>query len=477
VNDLPIIIEEASVAIAMKAIDEYGLGICFIVDNDQRLVAVATDGDIRRYLLSEEGDKSASVMNCANPNFTSAPDTATPAELNSLTKNFRCVPIIDDGGRLVRAYSDSLISVVPIYRPLLGELEMEYVMRCVQSGWISSRSPFVEDFESLFSDYIGSETAIATSSGTSALELALKGIGLGPGDEVLVPNITFAATANAVLNVGATPVLVDVDATTGMLDFQGVDHYVSKSASAMIFVHLYGNTIDMGELTNWCNTHDLLLIEDCAEALGTFWGGRHVGLFGDASAFSFFGNKTITTGEGGMAIFCRKDDHVKAKSIYSHGFSALDRSNHDYVGSNYRMTGLQASLGLAQLERLDYILAEKQRIVEVYKDLLQGSGFHFPSEPEGGVNSHWLLSLGMPDATSVSVGSLVKELQKNGIEARREFRPLSSMKPFIEYSTGEYGNSNHRYERWLNVPCFPGLLDSEIRQVVDALVRFVKSSR
>ena len=249
---------------------------------------------------------------------------------------------------------------IPLLEPSLNGNEMKYVSECINSGWVSSKGEFVRRFEEMFSLLNQDLHSVSASSGTSALHLALIALDIGKGDEVIVPNLTFAATVNAVLHSGAKPILVDVDDRSWNITVEKVKPLISKHTKAIIPVHLYGQPCDLIGLRRLADLNNLYLIEDCAEALGSSFDGNPVGTYGDASMFSFFGNKTITTGEGGMVIFKEKFLANKAKIFRDHGMNPDKKYWHDYIGYNYRLTNIQAALGLAQLEQLNSILEKKK---------------------------------------------------------------------------------------------------------------------
>ena len=260
---------------------------------------------------------------------------------------------------------------LPLYEPYLTEYERASLIRCFESGWISSASPQVREFEDSFkrrfSEKPETDVAVAVSNGTVALELALLALGLGDGDYVGVPDLTFAATINAVINVGAIPVIFDIDSESWNLDCELLREEKYPKLSAIIFVHLYGNTNGIKRLARFCSDEEILLVEDCAEGLGSLEGGVYAGNFGCVSTFSFYANKTITTGEGGMVLFRDSKIAERARKIRDHGIKDSTSYFHDYVGRNMRLTGLQASIGVSQIIRFDEISNLKSAISGAYK--------------------------------------------------------------------------------------------------------------
>ncbi|HHY55465.1 MAG TPA: DegT/DnrJ/EryC1/StrS family aminotransferase, partial [Chloroflexi bacterium] len=259
---------------------------------------------------------------------------------------------------------------IPVYTPLLNGREEKYLLDAVRSGWISSLGAYVTRFEEAFARFCGVRHAISVSNGTVAIHLALHALGIGPGDEVIVPSLTFVATANAVHYTGATPVFADVDPVTWCLDPADVRRRLTSRTRAVIPVHLYGHPAPMPDLQALAAEHDLLVIEDAAEAHGAAIVGRRVGGWGRIGAFSFYANKIITTGEGGMLT--TDDDALAARCrmLRDHAMPPQRRYWHDEVGFNYRMTNLQAAVGVAQMERIDSFIRRKREIAARYREEL-----------------------------------------------------------------------------------------------------------
>ena len=289
---------------------------------------------------------------------------------------------------------------------------------------------------------------MAVSNGTVALHLALVALGVGPGDEVIVPNLTFAASANAVIHAGASPVFCEIDPCTWCIDPNEVKRLVGPKTKAIMPVHLYGQPCDMDALQEICAENNLLMIEDAAEALGSEWKKHRVGTFGDAATFSFFGNKTISTGEGGMILF--KDSHVasKAQILRDHGMSIERRYWHEIIGYNYRLTNMQAALGVAQMERLPQILKAKIRISEYYSNRLKTvEGISLlPSLNQDIVHSNWLYGIVLDDCLNRDLISC--SLLEQGIETRPFFYPLSEMPPYEKFSREDFPIVENISKEW-----------------------------
>ena len=315
---------------------------------------------------------------------------------------------------------------IPVAEPDIGALEEQYVMEAVRSGWVSSIGAFVDRFERGFAAYCSTRHAVMVSNGTVAIHLCLVARGIGPGDEVIVPNLTFVATASAVRHAGATPVLVDVDTETYCIDTRLVEGAITARTRAIIPVHLFGHPADMTQLRAIADLHGLFLLEDAAEAHGARWEGKPVGGFGDAATFSFYGNKVLTTGEGGCITTNDDAFAERVRYLKDHAMRKERRYFHSEVGYNYRMTNVQAALGCAQLERAGEILARKAQVLGWYREALAGTGVALnphraPAEP-----ICWLVIGLLPEASE----RVQAELTAARIDTRPFFVPLSMMPPY-----------------------------------------------
>lgn len=359
---------------------------------------------------------------------------------------------------------------VPVYQPRLAGNVAIYVNECLTSGWISSRGEFISKFEECFAQYVGAAEATSVSNGTVALHLALVALGIGPGDEVIVPSFTYIASINTILQTGATPIFVDSIEATLQVDPKAIHEAITPRTKAVMAVHIYGHPCDMGAIAALCRTHNLLLVEDCAEAFGTRWRGQHVGTFGDASTFSFFGNKTITTGEGGMVL--AKDSTVmeRCRHLKSQGVSKDREYWHDTLAYNYRMTNIQAAIGLAQLEIVDDILAHKKKIARRYKEELAGLPMR-THEPVGPIeHSFWMCSILLDDPAHRD--TLRRHLRDDGIETRPFFPPAHLMphcRTNIELPVAQSISA-----RGINLPSYPDLTDEQLGRICAAIANFYR---
>lgn len=460
---------------AMTVIDRNGLGVAFVVGDDGAMTGLVTDGDIRRRLLAGVG-LDAPVGEVMNPDFVGVAADAAPEEvLARLNRTIRVVPLMDDQGRPVDFATLSRWSRIPMAEPVLEGRELEYVSECLSTNWISSQGRFVREFERSFAEYLGVEHAVSCTSGTTALHLSLLAFGVGPGDEVIVPDLTFAATANAVLHAGATPVLVDVCEHTWNIDPDAVERAVTERTRAIVPVHLYGLPADMTRLRSIADAAGAVLIEDAAEGLGATYRGRPVGSLGDAAAFSFFGNKLLTTGEGGMVVFHDAAAADRARLFRDHGMDPQRRYWHQVVGYNYRMTNVQAAIGLAQLERIDELVAAKRRVAARYRRALSAQPLlQLPADGDGRENVYWVFSVVVDPSTELESSGLVERLAELDIDARPFFYPLHQMPPYLGHGDpAELSTSASLSRRGISLPSTGTLDDERIDYVAEALLRLV----
>ena len=357
--------------------------------------------------------------------------------------------------------------MIPVYKPEIGKEEEEEVLKVLKSAWISSASPAVKEFEEKFSSYIGRKYGVATSNGTTALHLAVTALGIKEGDEVIVPDLTFISPVNVVLYNRARPVLVDVEEENWGLDPEKVRKAITPKTKAIIVVHLYGNPAKIAELKEIAEDKGIYLIEDCAEAHGAEYEGKKVGTFGNISCFSFYANKVITTGEGGMCLTDDEELYEKMSILRDHGMTKEKRYWHEVIGYNYRMTGLQAALGLAQLRKIDVFIRRKREIAKLYQEFL-GDFITVQRDPPKGKSIFWLFSI-----LTEKRDELAEYLDKNGIETRKFFYPVHTMPPYTELSKDRYVISDKLSSMGLNLPSYPSLSEQEIRLISLKIVKFM----
>lgn len=357
--------------------------------------------------------------------------------------------------------------IIPVYRPYLCGREREYVDECLTSLWIA-KGDFNSRFERRFEQFLGGCHATTVCNGTTALHLALLALGIGPGDEVLVPTLTYIASVNMIAHVGATPVLVDSEASTWQMDPEDLRRKITSRTRAVLAVHLYGQSCDMDKLVAICEEKRLWLVEDCAEAFGSSYGGRNLGTFGDIATFSFFGNKTITTGEGGMVVSRNADLLDKVIHLKGQGVSPTREYWHDVLGFNYRMNNICAAIGLAQLENANGILKKKRLIAEWYQEMLRDQPLELHGEAEGTRHSFWLCSaLAEDEATR---DALRAHLRTQGIETRPVFHPAHTMPVFTDATPFLVAESIS--QRGFSLPSYPALTEELVAQVCNSIRDF-----
>lgn len=360
--------------------------------------------------------------------------------------------------------------MIPIYRPYLTGTERQYVNECLDSTWISSKGEFIGRFERRFADFIGASHVTTVCNGTVALHLALLAIGIKPGDEVIVPTLTYVASANMIVAAGATPVFVDSLEDTWQIDPSAIERAITPRTRAVMVVHLYGASCDMKAISDICKKNQIFLIEDCAEAFGTTFSEKHVGTFGDVATFSFFGNKTITTGEGGMVVAKTSDVLNKAIHLKTQAVSPTREYWHDEVGYNYRMTNICAALGLAQLEHAESILQKKRQISLWYDQYLSGLPIKRQPEPAHSHHSWWLYSiLVKPDFRDL----LRDQLRQASVETRPVFPPLHMM-PHYRGSHG-FPVAERISEAGLSLPSYPDLTEADVHLVASNISDFFEA--
>lgn len=363
--------------------------------------------------------------------------------------------------------------IIPVCEPSLNGNEERYVREALKTSWISSVGEYVDRFERVFARKVSrTKYAFAVNSGTSALHVALLSLGIGPGDEVIVPAFTMVATINAVLYCGATPVLVDSDPTTWNMDPIAVEAAVTKRTKAIVPVHIYGLPADMKRIGAIARKHGLRVVEDSAEALGAEVSGKRAGSFGDVSAFSLYANKTITTGEGGMVVTDSPDIARRIELIRRHAFSTERHFWHTMVGYSYCMTNMQAAVGCAQVERFDALVAAKRKHAALYGTLLGGiPGITLPVEPKGFRNVFWMYGILVDkDAYGIDKNVLRERLAAKGIETRSFFVPMHFQPVhYARYKGLRFPVAERLCRDGLYLPSSAVLSDADIRFVADTV--------
>jgi perosamine synthetase len=359
--------------------------------------------------------------------------------------------------------------VIPIYQPTLDGNEKKYVNECLDSTWISSKGKFIPLFEDAFRQFVGVRHATSVSNGTVALQLALAALGIGPGDEVIVPTFTYIASVSTISHAGATPVFVDSLKDTWQMDPDDVRRKLTPRTKAIMVVHLYGHPCEMTSLSTIAREQGCFLIEDCAEAFGSKYKGTHVGTFGDISTFSFYGNKTITTGEGGMVVTNDETLYDRLYHLKMHGLAKHREYWHDVLGFNYRMTNICAAIGLAQMEKAQQKIDAKRELVGWYNEMLEPLPVTPHPEAKHVFHSYWMYTIltAHPDQRE----PLRNHLRSAGIETRPAFYPVHTM-PMYERHFQRHPVAEDLGWRGINLPSWPGLTRTKVQEIVRQISLF-----
>lgn len=356
--------------------------------------------------------------------------------------------------------------------PCLGEREKDFLCRAIDSGFVSTIGPFVDQFETGIASFLRSPGAVSVQSGTAALHVALHALGIGPGDEVIVPALTFIATVNPVRYVGATPVFVDVDRDSWTIDTTAIVRAITPRTRAIIPVHLYGNPCDMAAIMAIARTHGLFVVEDATESLGATFDSRQTGTFGDFGCFSFNGNKTITTGGGGMVAGSSPLQLERVRFLVNQARDDAKGYYHPEIGFNYRMTNIEAALGLAQIGQLDDFLLRRQQFNRQYRDQLASvPAVRFQEEPLNGASSCWLTCATLPEDKDIAV--VQSALKESGVPTRRVFLPLTKQPPYLEFVRHGCPVAEKIYQHGICLPSSALNGPEEIDRVCHALMNYL----
>ncbi len=321
---------------------------------------------------------------------------------------------------------------IPVYEPLLDKTEEEYVLECVRSGWISSEGKYIQEFERSWADYCNMNNGIAVSSGTTALQIAVKCLPLNKGDEIIIPSFTIISCAIAVIEAGAIPVLVDCDPETWTMRVDEIEKKISSKTRAIMAVHIYGHPAEMEQIWEIAKKHGLYIIEDAAEAHGAEYKGQKCGGFGDISTFSFYANKIVTTGEGGMILTKNSKFADRARSLRNLCFRTDKRFYHTEMGYNYRMSSIQASIGLAQLKKIEGVVKKRRQIAHYYnKNLKNVKALQLPIEKEWAKNVYWMYAVVLSEEVQMEASQLSFRLKEKNIETRPFFLGMHEQPVFI----------------------------------------------
>ncbi len=362
------------------------------------------------------------------------------------------------------------VEIIPVCQPTLEGNERKYVLQCMDTNWISSRGKFVDEFEEKFSHYCGVRFGITTNSGTTALHLALATMGLGPGDEVIIPSFTMISTANAIAYLDAEPVVVDVEPRTWNIDPDKIEAKITDRTRAIIPIHTYGHPADMDRLRAIADKYGIDIVEDAAEAHGAEYKGRKAGSFGKMASFSFYANKIITTGEGGMIVTDDEELANRLQTLRNYGFTQERHFWHKVMGFSYRMTNLQAAIGLAQFERIDELLGSRRNNAKLYNRLLGDvPGITTPPESENVKSAYWMYGVLVEDDFGIGKDELRQKLADRGIETRSFFIPIHLQPIYSHLLSDQFPVSEELGRKGFYLPSASSLRPDQIEFIADVI--------
>lgn len=367
---------------------------------------------------------------------------------------------------------------ISVCEPTQWGNEKKYVKECMETNWISSKGTYIAKFESLFARKVGAKYGVGVLNGTVALHLALAALDIGPGDEVIIPTFTMIATPNAVRYTGATPVLVDSELKTWNIDTSKIEAKITRRTKAIMPVHTYGHPCDMDAIMKLAKKHKFYVVEDAAEAHGAIYKDRKIGSIGDAACFSFYANKIITTGEGGMVTTNDKKLAEKMQLLKNHAFSHERHFWHKLLGFNYRMTNIQAAIGLAQTENFEKLANKRIENAMLYNSLLKElEEITLPPSTKGIKNVYWMYGILLKNWSKVTRDTLRYELASRGIETRTFFIPIHRQPVYKDWFKGKYPNSEYLCTNGLYLPSSTSLSEKEIRYVARTIKEIFSKSK
>ncbi len=371
--------------------------------------------------------------------------------------------------------------MISIHNPTVTDLEVEYVTDAVKNGWGDKCYDYINRFEKTFAAYIGTKYSLATSSGSGAIHLSLAALGVKAGDEVILGEIDWVSSAASISHLGAKPVFVDVLEDSWCIDPSKIEAAITPKTKVIIAVHIYGNLAEMDKIMAIAKKHDLPVLEDAAESLGSLYEGKKAGSFGDIAIFSFHGTKTITTGEGGMIVTNSSRHIERVRVLNSHGRDPKKNNDPEVnrtfwmeeLGYKFKMSNIEAALGCAQLERLDEIIAKKRKVFNWYAEFFAAiEGIYLNPEPAGTFNSYWMPTAVFDKSLAVDSHHLIQYLKKIGIEARPFFFPLSSLPMFETVSSNKVAHG--LYKRAVNLPSNFSLTKEEVKTVCAGILQYLQ---
>jgi len=367
--------------------------------------------------------------------------------------------------------------MIPVSNVKIWGNELKYLEDCINSGWLSSSGKYVKEFERAFAQYIGCKAAIACNSGTSALYTSLNVLGIGPGDEVIIPNFTIIVSANTVILNGATPILVDVEQDTFCINPKKIELAITEATKAIMVVHMYGHPCNMTEIQRIAQEHGLYIIEDCCHAIGAEYNGKLAGTMSDLAIFSFYANKTITCGEGGLIVSNSEELSEKARLFINNGFT-IPRFKHDIVALNFSMSNLHAAVALAQLENVNSAVERKREIASQYlMGLKDCKGIVLPKERKNVKSAYWMFTILLDEAVNLSREEFMLSLKKYGVETRTFYHCMSRQPVFLKnnrppnypITQGEFPVSEKISDRGFYIPSGINIREEDIDYCINAL--------
>ena len=367
---------------------------------------------------------------------------------------------------------------IPVCEPTLRGKELEYVTDAVTSGWISSAGKYILDFEEKFSKYCGVKYGVSCSNGTKAIHLALLAIGIKPGDEVILPSFTMIGSCNPIVQAGAKPVFVDSEMKTWNMDPAQIEEKINSKTKAIMVVHIYGHPVEMDTILKIARKHNLIVIEDAAEAHGAEYKGRKAGSLADIACFSFYANKIISCGEGGMVVTNNEQWAERARKLRNHFFGE-PRFLHQETGFNYRLTNMQAAIGLAQLERIEELVEARRKNAQLYNSLLKEiPGLVLPAEEPWAKNVYWMYGLVVDENFPLTMPQLREELQKRGIETRTFFIGMHKQPAYAHLGVqGDFPNTEYLEKNGFYLPSSSHLTEEEIKYITTTIKQIYEEHR
>jgi perosamine synthetase len=475
-----LISKEATIRDAMECINKSGKRSAFIVDSDNKFIGLVTDGDIRRALLAGN-DFSSSVIKIANLKPLTVKDNILKNDYLSIMKNNKVyeLPVVDDSGILKNVIFLSNLQGITLSKPDITQKEYDAVIEVLNSS-ILSIGPKVKEFEKKVAEYVGAEYAIAVNSGTSALHLCVRSLDIKDGDEIITSPFSFIASANCALFERAKPVFVDIDPNTLCIDVAKIEEKITEKTKAILPVHIFGHPCEMDAILAIAKKHNLAVIEDACEALGTEYKGKKVGSLGDCGVFAFYPNKQITTSEGGIVVTNDKKIADLCMSMRNQGRDEGEGwLNHKRLGFNYRMGELSAALGGVQMDRIEEILKKRQNVADLYKEGLKNiQGITAPYiGPD--VKMSWFVYVIRLDSnifSKVDRDNIIEKMSEGGISCKNYFPPIhleSFYKEMFNYQIGDFPVTEHVSNSTIALPFYNNLESRDITHICDSLKRLL----